>query len=250
MIAESTVDRRSEWFVPSWGPLKVRVLIGLLFLPYTGMVLAYTIIGALLAEQIHWDRVGAILLIYFLALGIGAHALDAVGSTAVKPWETVFSKGTLWTLAFCSIAPAYAVGLYYTVAYAPLLFLIAIVEGFFLFAYNLEWFNGRFHSDGWFAVSWGGLPVLAGYVLQTNRISPAALVIAISSGLLSLVEINASRPYKALKRHLVAMETAGTSEQQELLRRFETILKSVSVGVILLGTGLLVWRVSGDLFLL
>ena len=31
------------------GPLNVRLLIGLLFLPYTGMVPAYTIIGAMLA---------------------------------------------------------------------------------------------------------------------------------------------------------------------------------------------------------
>ena len=40
------------------GPLNVRLLIGLLFLPYRGMVPAYTIIGAMLAERIHWDRVG------------------------------------------------------------------------------------------------------------------------------------------------------------------------------------------------
>ena len=40
------------------GPLNVRLLIGLLFLPYTGMVPSYTIIGAMLAERIHWDRVG------------------------------------------------------------------------------------------------------------------------------------------------------------------------------------------------
>ena len=77
------------------------------------------------------------------------------------------------------------------VLYTPLLTLIALAEGFFLFAYNLEWFGGRFHTDAWFAVSWGSLPVLAGYILQTNRLSLTALVVAISAGLLSLVEINA-----------------------------------------------------------
>ncbi len=244
MIPQAIADRRSEWFVPSWGPLKVRVLIGLLFLPYTGMVLAYTVIGAMLAEQIHWDRVGVILTIYFLALGIGAHALDAVGSKKVKPWGTVLSTRSLWALALLSITIAYAVGIYFIALYAPLLLPIAVAEGFFLFAYNLEWFDGRFHTDAWFAVSWGSLPVLAGYILQTNRISLAALIVAVSAGLLSLVEIKVSRPYKMLKRRLVGMETEGTCEQKEQLQRFEVVLQSISLGVILLGIGLLVWRVT------
>jgi hypothetical protein len=199
MTSEAIADRRNEWFVPARGPLNVRVLIGLLFLPYTGMVLSYTIIGAMLAERIYWDRVGAMATIYFLALGIGAHALDAVGSKHVKPWGTVFSDGSLWALALSSITIAYAIGIYYMVLYTPLLTLIALAEGFFLFAYYLEWFGGQFHTDAWFAVSWGGLPVLAGHILQTNRLSLTALVVAIATGLFSLVEIKASRPYKALR---------------------------------------------------
>lgn len=245
MIPQALPDRRHEWFVPARGPLKVQVLIGLLFLPYTGMVLAYTIIGAMLAEDIHWDRVGAMMVIYFLALGIGAHALDAVGSKSVKPWGTVFSDTSLWILALFSIAIAYAVGIYYIMRYAPLLSLIAITEGFFLFAYNLEWFDGRFHTDTWFAVSWGSLPVLAGYVLQTNRISLAVLVVATATGLLSLVEIKASRPYKALTRRLAA---GWTEDDRERLQQLEVILKSVSLGVILLGTGLLIWRATSPAF--
>jgi len=227
-------DRRTEWFVPSFGPLKLRVFIGLLFLPYTGMVLAYAVIGSMLADRIHWDRVGAILLIYFLALGIGAHALDALGSKGIKPWGKVFSKRQLWALAIFSIVAAYAIGIFYMVLYTPLLWLIAIPEGFFVFAYNLEWFKGRFHTDSWFALSWGSLPVLAGYVLQTNGVSAAALLVAASMGLLSLVEIKASRPYKEMKR--ASGEIAEIDSAH--IRQFESILKSLSVGVILLGAGM------------
>ena len=227
-------DRRTEWFVPSLGPLKLRIFIGLLFLPYTGMVLAYAVIGSMLADPIHWDRVGAILVIYFLALGVGAHALDALGSKDVKPWGKVFSKGQLWALAVSSIMAAYATGIYYMVLYTPLLWLIAIPEGFFVFAYNLEWFKGRFHTDVWFAFSWGSLPVLAGYVLQTNRISPVALLAAASMGLLSLVEIKASRPYKEMKRPLGTTGEIDTA----LIQQLESILKSVTLGVILLGAGM------------
>ena len=239
MATEAGSDRRAEWFVPSFGPLKFRILVGLLFLPYTGMVLAFTVIGAMMAEIIHWDRVGAVILIYFLALGVGAHALDALGNKGVKPWGTVLSKGQLWALAIITVALAYAIGIYYMLQHAPLLWIIAIPEGFFLLAYNLEWFRGRFHTDAWFAFSWGSLPVLAGYILQTNRIDLPVLLMAASMGLLSLVEIKASRPYKLLRRQPTLLESPATQAE---LERLESILKSISFGVMLLGASLLSWR--------
>lgn len=232
-------DRTNEWFVPPFGPPRFRALIGLLFLPYTGMVLAYTLIGSMLAPTIHWDRVFAILLIYFLALGIGAHALDAFGSKEVKPWGQTFSTRQLGLLAAFSLGAAYAIGIYYMLFHTPLLWLIAILEGFFVLAYNLEWFKGRFHTDGWFALSWGSLPVLAGYILQTNQISLAVLVIAASMGFLSLIEIKASRPYKTLKRLPAQRESPSNTTQIQIL---EGILKNISLGIILLGVGMVVWR--------
>jgi hypothetical protein len=229
------MDRRGEWFVPSFGPERFRVAVGLLFLPYTGMVLAFTVIGSMLAPVIHWERVAAIVVIYFLALGIGAHALDAVGGRGQKPWGQVFSRRQLLVWAALSVAAAYAIGIYYMVRYVPLLWPIAIAEGFFLLAYNLEWFGGRFHRDSWFALSWGALPVLAGYVLQTNAVSIAALLVAAAMGLLSLVEIKASRPYKVLQR-----EGRDPAHAAQL----EAVLKSLSAGVIALALGLVAHRLT------
>ncbi len=230
------MDRRGEWFVPAVGPERLRLAVGLLFLPYTAMVLGFTLIGSMLAPAIHWDRVAAIVLIYFLALGIGAHALDALGSREAKPWGNAFSRTQLRTVAIASVVAAYAVGVWYMVRYTPLLWLIAIPEGFFLLAYNLEWFGGRFHRDSWFAVSWGALPVLAGYVLQTNAISLAALLMALAMAMLSLVEIKASRPYKELRRAGVVDARSAT---------LEAILKSVSLGVLALAAGMVAWRLYG-----
>jgi len=206
------------------------------------MVLSYAVIGSMLAQYIHWDRVAAIMVIFFLALGIGGHALDALGSKGEKPWGTIFPKRHLKVLSFVSIAGAYAIGLYYMVLYTPLLWLVALPEGFFLFAYNLEWFDGKFHTDKWFAFSWGSLPVLAGYILQTNRLSIAVLLMAAAMGALSLVEIKASRPYKQLKRQSIA---TGESLDSGQIQRWEGILKSLSLGVILFGAGLVAWRLSG-----
>ncbi len=232
-------DRSGEWYVPAFGPAAFRYFVGLLFLPYTGMVLAYTVIGSMMAGPIHWDRVAAIAVIYFLGLGIGAHALDALGSKTVKPWGTVFSTRRLWTIAIGSLVGAYAIGIYYMVLYAPLLWPIAILEGLFVFAYNMEWFRGRFHTDGWFAFSWGSLPVLAGYVLQTNSVAIGVLLVAAAAGLLSLAEIRASRPYKDLKQTEAA---SGGGDVNRITEKLEGVLKSLSLGVILLGIGLLVWR--------
>lgn len=234
-------DRRTEWFVPSFGPERFRVAVGLLFLPYTGMVLSFTVIGSMLAPAIHWDRVMAIVVIYFLALGIAAHALDAVGSRGARPWGEVFTRKQLWAVALAALVAAYAIALWYMVRHTPLLWLIAIPEGFFLLAYNLEWFGGRFHRDSWFALSWGALPVLAGYVLQTNTISASAVLVAAAMALLSLVEIRASRPYKELKRAMASGLNVDTGQARTL----ERILKSLSAGVVALGVGLLAWRLWG-----
>lgn len=240
MHLEQQRDRRTEWFVPAFGPLKFRVFVGLLFLPYTGMVLAFTVIGAMMAPDVSWERVAAIVVIYFLALGIGAHALDAIGSQT-KPWGSVFSRRALWALAICSVSLAYAIGAYYILVHTPWLGVIAVLEGFFLLAYNLEWFSGRFHTDGWFAFSWGALPVLAGYVMQTNAWSLPILLVAAAMAALSLVEIKASRAYKERKRGAAAIPAEAQAGDDDTLR-FEHILKSISLGVILLGVGLFAWR--------
>src|SRR5215211_7887424 len=183
--------RINEWFVPTFGPLKFRAFIGMLFLPYTGMCISFTIIGSMLSESILWDRVLSIFVIYFLALGVSAHA----------------------------------VGIYYIITFAPLLLIIAIIEGFFLFAYNFELFNGFFHNNFWFAVSWGSLPLLAGFVIQTNSISLLSLFSSIIAFLVAYSEIRISRIYKELKRrpqHIVDCN----------IKRLELYLKILSLTTI------------------
>jgi len=133
------------------------------------------------------------------------------------------------------------IAIYYMIFLVPLLWVVAVLEGFFVFAYNLEWFGGKFHKDFWFAFSWGFLPVLAGYIMQTNEVTPGVLAIAVAMGLFSLVEIKASRPYKGLKRRSDTL----TQDEKILMERYEAILKSISLGVLFLGIGMLIWRVAG-----
>jgi hypothetical protein len=192
--------RINEWFVPRFGPLKFRAFIGMLFLPYTGMCISFTIIGSMLSESIAWDRVLSIFIIYFLALGVSAHAADNLGSKKIKPWGNFFSTFELRLMVIGGLSVSYILGIYYIITFAPLLLIIAIIEGFFLFAYNFELFNGLFHNNFWFAVSWGGLPLLAGFVIQTNSISVLSLISSIMAFLVAYTEIRISRKYKELKR--------------------------------------------------
>jgi hypothetical protein len=226
--------RINEWFVPKFGPARFRVFVGLLFLPYTGMCVSFTIIGSMLAGEIAWDRVGAIALIYALALGISAHVADSLGSKKAKPWGGYFTKVQLLALMAATLVMAYAIGIYYIVLFVPLLAVIAALEGFFLFAYNFETFGGRFHKNFWFAVSWGSLPALAGYVMQANSISILALLVSGLTGLVSYAEIRMSRPYKQLKQ---------SNNHPEQTKRLENGLKIISLVTIAFALTLVAYRV-------
>ena len=233
-------DRRQEWFVPKFGPVKFRIFVGLLFPPYTGMVLSFAAIGAVTAREIHWDRVLAIAAIYFFGLGIAAHALDALGGKTQKPWGAVFSRPKLWKMAGASLVIAYGIALYYMIRFVPWLWVLAVLEGFFVFAYNLEWFGGRFHNDAWFAVSWGAMPVLAGHMMQANGVSLSAAALSAAAACFSLVEIKSSRPYKELRRNIEALD----ENQMVMMKRYEILLKSISLGVMALGLGLIFHRLQ------
>jgi hypothetical protein len=219
--------RINEWFVPSFGPPKFRAFVGMMFLPYTGMCVSFAVIGSIAAHDVHWDRVGAIALIYALALGIGAHAADNIGSKKDKPWGRYFTRKQMFALMISSLAAAYAIGIYYIVLHASLLAIVAILEGFFLFAYNFEIWGGRFHNDFWFAVSWGALPVMAGYLIQTSDIGILPFAVAGAATLASFAEIRMSRPYKQLKKSAADSAVAVLLERRLKVLSLSTIAFSL-----------------------
>ena len=219
-------SRMNEWFVPKRGPVKFRAFVGMLFLPYTGMCVSFAVIGSLISTSVLWDRVLAIFLIYFLSVGFSAHAADNLGSRKAKPWGDYFAKKTLIVMTITGVSLAYVIGIYYMIKYVPLLWPIAIAEGFFLFAYNFELFNGLFHNNLWFAISWGCLPVLAGYVMQNNSISEFSIMISLIAGILAYLQIRISRKYKVLKR------TNMKDITNEYSKRLESQLKLISLATL------------------
>ena len=216
-------DRTDEWFVPKFGSRNFRRTIGILFLPYTSIVTCFAALGAL-SGQFEIERLVAICIIYFLALGVSAHLLDAIGGKT-KPWGDL-PKKKLWLVSMIALGIAFSIGMYYAFLDSPLLFVIGIIEGFFLFAYNLELFGGKFHNNASTIFSWAILPVFAGSAIQTNSITIEAIMICGVSSIITYVLITTSRKYKHLKQN---------NGNYLEIKKCESILKIITVGV-LMGT--------------
>ena len=214
------VDRTSEWFVPKFGSKKFRISIGILFLPYTSIVTCFAALGAI-SEPFQIERVVAICVIYVLALGVGAHLLDAVGGKT-KPWGEL-PKRKIWIIALSALGIAFSVGIYFAFLDSPWLFPIGIIEGFFLFAYNLELFGGKFHNNPSTIFSWGILPVFFFSSIQSNSITVETIIIATITALVTFALITTSRQYKLLKRDNGDVCT---------IKKKESVLKLITIGVV------------------
>jgi len=223
VLDEAKETRENEWYVPKRGPLRLRRFVGLTFYPYSLMNASYVLIGSLLAATVHYDRMAGMCLVYLLAVGVAAHSLDAMGSN--KPWGEFLTHNQLLVLALAGLAPALAIGLFYSLTSAFVILPLGALELFFLLSYNLEWFRGALHTDFWFATSWGFLPVLVGYAVQTNGVSLVSLAGGLFGFFTAFVEINASRPYKALKQN-------PNEASSQMAARFESILKGVVASVL------------------
>lgn len=235
-MSESEGTRQYEWYVPRFGPRRFRIFVGMSFLPYTLMNASYVLVGSLVAPSVHFDRMLGMAVVYLLAVGVSAHSLDAMAPN--RPWGKFLSRSQLLTLAVAALIPACFIGLYYAFTTAPLLLPLGLVELFFLLSYNLELFGGRFHTDLWFAFSWGFLPVLAGYAVQTGTLSSVSVAAGLFGFSTAFIEINASRPYKALTRD-------PGDRDSPLASRLEAILKGVVGSVLVTALFLLLRSVFG-----
>lgn len=201
--------------------------ITLLHPPYTLWHLSYVVIGAaVMPHPVLWRLAGTVLA-FFLAVGIGAHALDELHG---RPLGTGIDTVVLAVTAAVSIVAAMAMGLVYG-GWRLLPFVIA--GGFLAFAYNLELFGGVLHSDLWFGLAWGAFPVLVGAYAQHWTLSLAAVVAAVAATFLSLGQRALSTPARTLRRRVTGVSGqltfADGSEREfgraELLAPIERALR-------------------------
>ncbi len=219
----------------------------LLHPPYTLWHLSYVAIGAALAPSMDWSLLGWTVLAFALAMGIGAHALDELHG---RPLGTRISSAVLTGLAAASIFVACAIGA--VVAAGSTLWLLVFVGtgAFIVAAYNLELFDGAFHSDVWFAAAWGGFPVLTAYFASAHRVRADALAAAGFACLASWAQRRLSTQVRLVRRRLARVE--GRLELDDgavlpvdaalLARAPEVALQSLAGAVVLLAAALLLAR--------
>jgi hypothetical protein len=220
-----------------------RDLVTLLHPPYTAWHLSYVAIGAAAAPVLHADRLLAALGAFLLAVGVSAHALDELSG---RPLGTELRRGTLIALASVSLLGAFAIGVVGVIIVSPWLALFAGAGVFLVLAYNLELAGGRFHTDAWFALAWGGFPAFTGYFANALTVRPAGVLVAAACCLLSAAQRRLSTPARELRRRTVEVtgkqRLAGGSEieltKARLSAPLEGALSMMWVGLVLLAAGL------------
>ncbi|HWF74061.1 MAG TPA: hypothetical protein VG186_11985 [Solirubrobacteraceae bacterium] len=225
-----------------------RDLVTLLHPPYTAWHLSYVALGAAAATTLNGGRLLATLAAFFLAVGISAHALDELNG---RPLQTVLRRGTLIALAVVGLAGAVAIGVVGAITISPLLVPLVVLGTLLVLAYNLELFDGRFHTDMWFALAWGGFPAFTGYFAQTLTIRPAGVLVAAGCCLLSAAQRRLSTPVRELRRRTTAVSgeqrlsdgTEMSLTKARLAAPLEGALSALSFAVVLLAAGLVAMKV-------
>jgi hypothetical protein len=225
-----------------------RDVVTLLHPPYTAWHLSYVALGAAAAPIIHADRLAAALGAFFLAVGVSAHALDELNG---RPLGTVLARRVLIGTAVLGLAGAVGIGVAGAIAVSPLLAPLVLIGALLVVAYNLELAGGRFHTDLWFALAWGGFPAFTGYFVQTLTIRPAGLLVAAGCCLLSAAQRRLSAPVRQLRRHTIAVSgeqrlTDGSAVEltkAQLAAPLEGALSALWIAVVLLAVGLLATRI-------
>jgi hypothetical protein len=236
---------------PAWYALERggwRDYVTLLHPPYTAWHLSYVVIGGCLAPVVAWERLGAAVAAFALAVGVGAHALDELNG---RPLGTKIPHRVLVALAGGSLVGACVIGVVGAVTFQGWLALLIPLGLFLVLAYNLELARGRFHSDLWFGLAWGGFPVLNGYAAVAGDLRGVTVLAAVFAVLLSLAQRVLSSHVRYVRRRVIAvrgeLELADASREPLDARRLtapaETGLRLLSLATVVLAATLVAFRI-------
>ena len=221
--------------------------VNLVHVPYTVWHLSYVVMGAALAPTLHLDRLAGTTLAFFLAVGIGAHALDELNG---RPLRTRIPRRVLAAMAAVALTGAVAMGAVAGLTITPWIFPFVAFGGFIAVSYNLGLWGGRFHSDLWFAFAWGAFPVLTSYWINAQRLDTSSLLLASACFTLSLAQRALSTQVRTVRRRALAVD--GTMRMADgsivaldsgsLMAASERALRLMSLAVPALAVALLTPR--------
>ncbi|MGH2925596.1 MAG: hypothetical protein ACRDK1_06440 [Solirubrobacterales bacterium] len=229
-----------------------RDLVTILHPPYTAWHLSYVAFGAVAAPQLHAMRLWATLAAFFLAVGVGAHALDELRG---RPLRTRLSDRSLAILAGAALAGAVGIGVAGVVTVSASLAPFVVAGSFLVLAYNLELFGGRFHTDVWFAVAWGAFPALTSFWANALSIGSvtetvAGVGVTLACLALSVAQRRLSTPVRELRRRTASLSgeqrlADGTTRELTpagIAAPLDAALKAISASLVLLAVALVAIR--------
>ncbi len=242
---DRTVASRAAFYALSPGGW--RDLVTILHPPYTAWHLSFVAIGAALAPTFVLWRLGATLGAFFLALGVGCHALDEL---AGRPLGTQLYRGALVGLAVAGLGGAVGIGIVGAVILSAWLIPLIVVGAFLALAYNLELFAGRFHTDLWFAVAWGAFPAFAGWYTEALELRVEGGLVALCCLLISVAQRRLSTSARDLRRRTISVTgqqilqdgQVRELDQAYLLAPPEGALSALWMAMVVLATALVVAR--------
>jgi hypothetical protein len=221
--------------------------VNLLHLPYTLWHLSYVVLGAAIAPTIHVDRLLITLLAFFLAVGIASHALDELNG---RPLGTRIPRPVLLGLGLVPLAGAVALGATAGVLSTVWILPFVAFGGFIAVAYNLGFWNDRFHSDFWFAFAWGAFPAFTSYWINSPHLTASVVLLAFGCFTMSLAQRTLSTPVRAIRRETLSVEGSmqmadGSSVSLDLpgmISALEKALSLLSLTIVVFAGSLLAFR--------
>jgi hypothetical protein len=121
---------------------------------------------------------------------------------------------------------------------------------FLALAYNLELFGGRFHTDIWFAVAWGGFPAFTGWFVEALDVRAEAVLVALACCLVSVAQRRLSTPARQLRRRTLSVTGRQTMrdgqvlelDSERILAPLEGALSALWIAMVVLAVALVVGR--------
>ena len=216
----------------------------LLHPPYTAWHLSYVALGAALAPHPDPRVVGAMLLAFALAVGLGAHAFDELRG---RPLRTRIPDAVLVAIGSFGLATALAIGALGAVALGPALLLFVAAGGALVLLYAFE--APLVHSDAGFGIAWGAFPVLTAAYATGAAVLPA-LALAGAAAVVSLAQRRLSTPVRRIRRaaRAVTGEVVWNDGAREpldartLIAAPEDALRLLWIAMVLLAAGALLAR--------
>jgi len=176
-------------------------LWSILHLPYTFMCIAFFTVGVGISDNTNWLVLLGGAIAYFFGLQ-AAHFFDQLPSVKGSRYVRLLTKKELLTLGILSAIIAFGIGIYFTIEWQAwhMLWLMPL-QGAFIVLYPLPQLSkGFFHTDFWFAASFGFMPVVVGFYANTLTLSWIIIPFGVLCFLLSLMEITLSRYVRKLRK--------------------------------------------------